>query len=396
MKSTNEEVQPSGPLAGIRVLDLTRVASGPFSTMLLGDLGADVLKVERPGAGDDSRHMDISFREGSSGYYLGLNKNKRSIAIDLKDPDGVALVRRLAVWADVVVENFRVGVADRLGVGYEELREASSNLIYCSISGFGPESSDPSEPIYDIVGQAVTGIMHITGQPDGPPAKCGAPIADFTAGIFATAGIIAALYHRERTGEGQKVEVPLVGATLNLVASYLPGRALGTPFERVGSAHNTLAPYQAFRGADDDYFIVGVANDDFWHRLVALLDLRELGNDPRFSTNAERTRRRDELAVLLQNRFAERPAAEWIAALRAADIPTSKVYNLDDVLAEPYYRANGFIVDVTQQSGETVPVVMGPWLFSKTPVSLRLPPPTLDEHGDDIASDPAFAVRAPS
>ena len=394
MDAKQDATPTSGPLAGIRVLDLTRVASGPFSTMLLGDLGADVLKVERPGTGDDSRHMDISFRGGASGYYIGLNKNKRSVAIDLKDPSGVALVHRLAAWADVVVENFRVGVADRLGVGYSEMRVLNPELVYCSISGFGPESSDPSEPIYDIVGQAVSGVMHITGDPNGPPAKCGAPIADLTAGVFATAGIIAALYHRERTGEGQKIEVPLVGATLNLLASYLPGRALGTPFERVGSAHNTLAPYQAFRGSDDEYFIVGVANDDFWRRLVALLGLEELGSDPRFATNAERTRRRDELAVLLQQRFGERPSGEWIAALRAANIPTSQVYDLDDVLAEPSYRANGFIVDVEQASGESVPVVMGPWLFSETPVSLRLPPPALDEHGDDVLSDSMFAPRS--
>lgn len=374
------EATPPGPLAGFTVLDLTRVAAGPFATMLLGDMGADVIKVERPGRGDDTRHMDISFRGGESGYYLGLNKNKRSIALDLQSPEGLETVKWLVRRCDVVVENFRPGVADRLGLGYEAMRAVRSDIVYCSISGFGDRGPLRDKIAYDIIGQAMSGIMAITGQPDRPPSKCGAPIADLSSGAFAALGIVAALLHRAETGEGQHVGTSLLGATASLLSSYVTSHALGTPFHRVGSAHNTLAPYQAFAGSDGKYFILAVGNDSFWGKAARAIGVEELVDDPRYATNAERTKRRDELAALLQEVFDRRPAAEWLALLEAAGVPVGPIYELDEMVAEPQMRENGYIVDVEHPTDGSLPMLMAPLTFSRTPVSVRMPPPKLDEH----------------
>lgn len=373
-----------GPLTGITVLDLTRVAAGPFATMLLADMGADVIKIERPGTGDDSRTMDISFRGGESGYYLGLNKNKRSIAVDLQSAEGVEIVKGLARGCDVIAENFRPGVADRLGIGYEAIRDIRPDVIYCSISGFGDSGPLREKIAYDIIAQAMSGIMSITGETDGSPAKCGAPIADLSSGVFAALGILAALLHRAETGEGQRVSTSLLGATSSLLSSYVTSRALGTPFHRVGSAHNTLAPYQAFAGADGKYFIVAVGNDSFWAKVARALGLEELIDDPRYATNAERTKRRDELAERLQEAFLRRTAAEWLGLLEAAGVPVGPIYELDEMIAEPQMRENGYLEDVEIASGETIPMLVAPLTFSRTPVGVRMRPPMLDEHRDEI------------
>jgi formyl-CoA transferase/CoA:oxalate CoA-transferase len=378
------DAQPTGPLAGVVVLDLTRVAAGPFATMLLADMGADVIKVERPGRGDDAREMDISIRGSDSGYYLGLNKNKRSIALDLASEEGLATVRALATSADVVAENFRPGVADRLGVGYEDLRALREDIIYCSINGFGDRGPMRDKIAYDIIGQAVSGIMAITGDPDRPPAKCGAPISDLASGTFAALGIVAALHHRQRTGEGQRVSTSLVGATAALLSSYVTSHALGTPFRRVGSAHNTLAPYQAFQGSDGRYFIVAAGSDMFWRKLTEAVGLAALADDPRYATNAERASRRDELAETLQRVFSGRPAAHWLQRLEAAGVPVSPINELGDLVSEPQLRENGYITDVEHPTIGPVPMVVAPLTFSQTPVNVRLPPPMLDQHREEI------------
>jgi crotonobetainyl-CoA:carnitine CoA-transferase CaiB-like acyl-CoA transferase len=397
--SLDADTTQHGPLAGVKVLDLSHIASGPFATMLLGDLGADVIKVERPGQGDGSRQMDISIQAGGeSGYFLGLNKNKRSIALDLATSDGVAAVRSLAAGADVFIENFRPGAADRLGLGYAEIAGLRPDIVYCSITGFGSVGPLRDAIAYDIIGQAMSGIMSITGDSDRPPAKCGAPIADLTSGLFAAIGVLAALQHRARTGKGQHVSASLLGSATALVSSYVTSQALGTPFDRVGSAHNTLAPYQAFRGKDGSYFIVAAGNDRFFRNLVAELSRPDLAEDPRFDTNSHRTSNRDVLAAELQREFDRAPAEQWLSRLESAGVPVGPIYEIGDLASLEQLRVNGYIADVDHPSVGVLPVVLTPLTFSATPVSVRRPPPRLDQHRSDIlkvAADPDLWVPLP-
>lgn len=374
----------SGPLAGVRVLDLTHVAAGPFATMLLADMGAEVIKVERPGVGDGARQMDVSFHGGESGYYLGLNKNKRSVAVDITTEDGVALIHSLAKSADVFIENFRPGAADRRGIGYQAISKIRPDIVYCSISGFGAVGPLRDDVAYDIIGQAMSGIMSITGDSDRPPAKCGAPIADLTSGTFAALGVVAALHHRARTGQGQHVETSLLGSTAALVSSYVTSQALGTEFDRLGSAHNTLAPYQAFAGADGKFFILAVGNDHFWQRTAQAIGLDNLVADPRFITNPERSKRRAELADILQKIFDTEPASHWLEILAAAGVPVSPIYGISEMMKQPQMRENGYIVDVVHPTIGALPMTVAPITFSATPVSVRRPPPTLDQDHDAI------------
>jgi crotonobetainyl-CoA:carnitine CoA-transferase CaiB-like acyl-CoA transferase len=373
-----------GPLTGLRVLDLTHIAAGPFATMLLADMGADVIKLERPGTGDGSRQMDVSIHDGDSGYYLGLNKNKRSIEVDLSTADGIDIVRSLARNADVVVENFRPGAADRMGIGYGDIAAIQPSIIYCSITGFGSRGPLRDAVAYDIVGQALSGIMSITGDPDRPPAKCGAPIGDLSSGLFATVGILAALHHRSQTGEGQHVGTSVLGASVSLVAPYLTSRALGTLFHRVGSGHNTLAPYQAFTGSDHKGFIVAAGNDNFFAKVVEIVGLPEFASDERFETNAARSRNRVPLADILQARFSENTSTHWLARFAERGVPASPINEIDDLANDEQLRANDYIVDVEHPTVGTLPVVAAPLTFSAAPVSVRRPPPRLDEHRADI------------
>jgi crotonobetainyl-CoA:carnitine CoA-transferase CaiB-like acyl-CoA transferase len=380
----NDSIPSQGPLSDVTVLDLTRVASGPFATMLLADMGADVIKIERPGQGDDSRQMDVSFHGAESGYYLGLNKNKRSVVVDLATPEGRETIMSLANGADVVVENFRPGVANRLGIGYEAIKSVRPDVIYCSITGFGAEGPRRDDIAYDIISQAMAGIMAITGEPDRPPAKCGAPVSDLSSGIFAALGIVAALHHRQRTGEGQHVGTSLLGSTAALLSSYVTSHGIGTNFGRVGSAHNTLAPYQAFAGSDGRYFILAAGSDVFFRKVASAIGRPELGTDQRYASNADRTRRRSELAELLQEIFSTKPAEHWLHAFHEADVPVSPILEIGEMIAEPQMRANGYIVDVELSGTGTLPMVMTPLTFSATPVSIRRPPPRLDEHHDEV------------
>jgi crotonobetainyl-CoA:carnitine CoA-transferase CaiB-like acyl-CoA transferase len=375
---------PTGPLAGIRVLDLSHIASGPFATMLMADMGADVIKIERPGTGDGSRQMDVSIHGHDSGYYLGLNKNKRSIELDLSTADGIGTVKALAEQADVFVENFRPGAAARLGIGYSDIATIQSSIIYCSITGFGEFGALRDAVAYDIVGQALSGIMSITGEPGHPPAKVGAPISDLSSGLFATIGILAALHHRHETGQGQHVGTSLLGASVSLVASYLTSHALGTQFSRVGSAHNTLAPYQAFVGSDEEPFILAAGNDKFFTKVTAVVALPDLMTDRRFETNKARTSNRELLADILQTRFATRSSAYWLSKLAEAGVPASPVRSIEELSDDQTLRANNYVTDVTHPSLGQLPVIVAPLTFSRTPVSVRRSPPGLNEHREEI------------
>ncbi len=381
---TTENNQPRLPLEGVKVLDLSRVASGPYCTMVLANLGALVIKIEKPKVGDDSRHMDVSIHKGNSGYFMGLNNNKRSIALDLKSPEAQTVIRTLAGWADVCIENFRPGVVERLGFDYDTLHEINPRLVYCSISAFGTHGPLSQRVGYDLIAQALSGIMDITGDSDRLPAKCGAPIADIATGANAAIGIIAALFQRSTTGQGQKVETNLIGGALSLLSSYLPGRAMGTPFRRVGSAHNTLAPYQAFTGSDGRNFVLAAGNDSFWQKTAAAIGATDLARDPNYHTNPDRTRRREELAGKLQAIFSQQPARHWVDLFAGAGVPASDVYSIDDVIAEPHFREIGLVVDIEHPQLGPIPNVATPLKFSSGASSPRRPPPSLDEHGDEI------------
>lgn len=375
-----------GPLDGVKVLDLTRIAAGPFATMVLADLGADVLKVERPGAGDDIRGMGTPVPEGASGLFIGLNRNKRSVALDLAAPDQRPTVERLIGWADIIAENFRPGVAERLGVDYESARQINKQIIYLSISGFGPGADDPGRPSFDLLGQALTGVMDITGEPDRGPAKCGAPIADLGAGTWGALGCLAALYHRAATGEGQRVETSVVGATLTYLASYLSDHAVGGAYARWGSRHSHQVPYQAFQGSDGRYFVVAVAGEHFWRPTMTAIGLTGLIDDPRFATSAARTEHRDELSELIGELLATKPADVWIRELRCQGVPVSPVNSLADVVGDAELRRSRYIVDVDQPNVGRVPVVMTPLAFSGTHVGIRRPAPTNPTPAQDVLS----------
>jgi formyl-CoA transferase len=384
MTQFGEVTGSRGALAGTKILDLTHVASGPFATMLLADMGADVIKIERPEMGDGSRQMDVSIRGTDSGYYLGLNKNKRSIAVDLSSAEGRRIVSSLVTRADVFVENFRPGAADRLGLGYDQISSIKPDIVYCSITGFGAIGPLRDNPAYDIIGQAMSGIMSITGDEDRAPAKCGAPIADLTSGMFAALGILAALNHRLRTGEGQHVATSLLGSSATLVSSYVTSQALGTPFTRVGSAHNTLAPYQAFSGSDGKFFILAAGNDRFFTSTMKAIGTPELVGDARFGTNSDRSRNRALLAATLQQTFATRPAAEWTALLESVGVPVSPINEIAEMVASEQMRVNGYITDVDQPLIGSLPMVVTPVTFSATPVAVRRHAPGLDEHHREI------------
>jgi crotonobetainyl-CoA:carnitine CoA-transferase CaiB-like acyl-CoA transferase len=374
----------SGPLAGVRVLELAAIAAGPLGSMLLADMGAEVIKVEKPGGGDDTRTMDVNYRAGESGYFLGLNKNKRSIVLDLKDAREREIVYRLAREADVVVQSGRRGVAEHLGVDPARLCELNPRLVYCSITGFGSRGRMSDRPAYDVIAQAVSGILDITGEEGGPPVKPGPPIADLATGLLTALAVCAALVERSVSGRGQAVEVSLAGGALAMLAPFLASQALGSGFKRVGHAHNTLAPYQAYLGSDGRYFVLAVANDHLFGLLCELLELTPLVADARFETNAGRAANRAELNEYLVPVFATAAAGTWVERLTSVGVPATLIATLEEAIADPDFFANGYLTRVAHPAAGEVPVLLAPMRFERTPVGVRRPPPRLDEHGAEI------------
>ncbi len=375
--------QSSSPLEGLFVLDLSRVLSGPYCTMNLGDLGAEVVKVEEPRAGDDTRAFGPPFVEGESTYFLSINRNKRSLAVDLKAKEGQALVQKLAAQADVVVENFRPGVAARLGLGPVELRQAHPRLIYCSISGFGA-AGDPkytSLPGYDAIVQGLSGLQHVTGQPDGPPTRIGVPISDLLSGLAAFQAILAALYTRERTGEGAFLDLSMLDSTA-AVLTFHASSALnaGTTPRRLGNRHASIAPYETFH-AQDGYFNVAVGNDAQFKALCEELGAGELLQDARFATNPSRVQHRDALSPALQARFERRPAQEWVARLSKAGIPVGEILTVNQVVEHPQLLARGKRVEVQHEQAGALRFIGSPLPQAREE---HLPPPRLGEHTREV------------
>jgi crotonobetainyl-CoA:carnitine CoA-transferase CaiB-like acyl-CoA transferase len=371
------------PLEGVRVLDLSRVLAGPYATMVLADLGADVVKVEHPERGDDTRHWGPPFAGGESAYFLSVNRNKRSIGVDLKDPEGLERVKRLAAGTDVLIENMRRGTLEKFGLGYEVLRETNPGLVYCSVTGFGP-GEDRDRPGYDFLIQARAGIMGITGFPDGEPTKVGVAIADIVCGLYAATAILAALRRRERSGEGARIEVPLFETTLGWLANrgqeYLVS---GEDKGRMGNAHPTIVPYQTF-DASDKPIAVAVGNDAQFARLCEALGREDLAEDERYATNPARVANREELIEILQQEFSNRMADEWVEKVRQAGVPCGPVNTLADVFSDEHVLNSGILRDADHPAAGMLKMLASPVLIDGERPPIRRPPPTLGQHTEEL------------
>ncbi len=383
----------SRPLEGIRVLDLSRVLAGPYCTMCLADLGADVIKVERPGRGDDTRQWGPPFVGGESAYFLCCNRNKRSLTLDLKCDQGRCVARQLIAASDVLVENFRPGTMERLGLGYDELVRQNDRLVYCSITGFGQSGPRSDEPGYDILIQGISGLMSITGEPDGVPMKVGVAVTDINAGLTATSAILAALFLRERTGGGERIDISLmdcaVASLANIAASFL---LTGENPPRHGNAHPNIVPYQAFATADQPV-IVAVGNDRQWLALCQALDCPELAADARFASNASRVQHRSEITTRLQEVLARLPAAECLQRLRRAGVPGGPVHDLEGVFREPQIRARDMVLNVDHPAAGVISLVNTAFRFGSTNVQDRsVPPPSLGQHNVAILQQLGYSA----
>jgi crotonobetainyl-CoA:carnitine CoA-transferase CaiB-like acyl-CoA transferase len=370
------------PLEGVKVLDLSRVLAGPYATMVLGDLGADVLKVEHPERGDDTRHWGPPFSGGESAYFLSVNRNKRSIGVDLKDQEGLERVKTLAAGADVLIENWRRGALEKLGLGYKALREENPDLIYCSITGFGP-GPDEDRPGYDFLVQARGGVMGITGQPGGEPTKVGVAISDIVCGLFASNAILAALYRRSATGEGARIEVPLFESTLGWLANrgqeYLVS---GEDSGLIGNAHPSIVPYQTFH-ASDKPLVVAVGNDTQFANLCRAIGRPELAEDERYATNPDRVSNREALISELQQEFGKRTADEWAEEIRAAGVPSGPVNTLADVFTDEHVLGSGMLQALDHPSAGPLEMVASPVIVDGEHLPIRHAPPTLGQHTEE-------------
>jgi crotonobetainyl-CoA:carnitine CoA-transferase CaiB-like acyl-CoA transferase len=379
------------PLQGVRVLDITRALAGPYCTMMLGDLGADVIKVEQPGQGDGSRGWGPPFvgepygpYPGESAYFIAVNRNKRSLTVNLKSAGGQVIVRRLAAASDVMVENFRTGVLDRMGLSYGELRALNPRLVYCSVSGYGRTGPYANRPGYDPIIQAEGGMMSITGPVEGPPYRVGVPIVDIAAGMFAATAILAALRAREHTGEGQLVDISLfdaqVALLVNVASNYLIG---GAEPRRLGNAHPNIAPYQAFR-ARDGWFVLAAGSEGLWRKLCDVLERPDLRDDARFATNGDRVANLPALTEALSAVLATRDAAEWLNDLREAGIPCGPINAVPQVFAHPQIEARDMALEVEHPTAGPVRVAGLPYKLSGTPAKVQRPAPLLGQHSEEV------------
>jgi crotonobetainyl-CoA:carnitine CoA-transferase CaiB-like acyl-CoA transferase len=404
MEQTTQAKLP-GALAGVRVLDLSRVLAGPWCAQTLADLGADVVKVERPGTGDDTRGWGPPFlpdRHGQdtaeSAYYLGANRNKRSITIDISKPQGQALVRQLAQGSDVLVENYKVGDMARYGLDSSSLLALNPRLVYCSVTGFGQTGPYRQRAGYDYAIQGMGGLMSITGErddlPGGGPQKVGVAVADLFTGMYATVAILAALRHRDLTGQGQAIDMALldtqVAMLANLGANYLvSGKVPG----RAGNAHQNIVPYQVFEVADG-HIILAVGNDGQFRKFCDVAGCPELSSDPRYARNADRVRHRKALIPLLERRMLTRTKADWLAALETAQVPCGAINSLDEVFADPQIQARTMTMPVAHPLNDDLRLVASPMKLSATPVSLRHAPPLLGQHTDEVLLEAGLSGAA--
>ena len=381
----------NGPLTGITVLDFTRVLSGPYCTMLLADMGARVIKIEQPGRGDDTRGWGPPFLEHESAYFLSVNRNKESLALDLRSAAAKAVIPRLLERTDVIVENFRPGAMARLGLDYDAIHGTHPAIVYCSISGFGQTGPRRSEPGYDAVIQAEGGLMSLTGDADGPPFRLGVAISDIVSGMFAFQGISMALYARTQTGRGQLVDIGMLDSTAALL-TYQSGSffATGQAPQRLGNRHPTIVPYETFSASDGD-FVIAVGNDALWRAFCTACGLEALGDDPQFATNRQRVQGYGVLKPVIVERLRTKTRAEWIAVLTAAGIPCGAVRDVGEVLADPQLAAREMVQQVAHASLGPLRVTGVPVKLSDTPGGVRTAPPTLGQHTDAILGELGFS-----
>ena len=380
---------PIGPLSGLRVLDLTRVLAGPTCTQMLGDLGAEVIKIERPEAGDDTRGFAPPFVPNTkeSAYFVGVNRNKKSVTLDIAKPEGQAIIHKLLEHCDILVENFKVGALAKYGLGYEQLAKTHPRLIYCSITGFGQTGPYAPRPGYDALIQAMGGVMSLTGEPNGSPQKVGVPVADLFAGLYGCIGILAAVNHRNNTGQGQQIDIGMLDTHVAWLANqgmnYL---ATGENPPRLGNQHPNIAPYQEFP-TKDGYIILAVGNDPTFERFCKAFGQEALLADPRFATNPIRVQNRQLVTDTLTPVMKSKTTAEWIEALEALKIGCGPINTLEQVFADPHVQAREMVVEMAHGSGETVQVIANPVKLSATPPSYRSAPPVLGEHTQDVLTD---------
>lgn len=380
---------PIGPLTGLRVLDLTRVLAGPTCTQMLGDLGAEVIKIERPEAGDDTRGFAPPFVPNTkeSAYFVGVNRNKKSVTLDIAKPEGQAIIHKLLEHCDILVENFKVGALAKYGLGYEQLAKTHPRLIYCSITGFGQTGPYAPRPGYDALIQAMGGVMSLTGEPNGSPQKVGVPVADLFAGLYGCIGILAAVNHRNSTGQGQQIDIGMLDTHVAWLANqgmnYL---ATGENPPRLGNQHPNIAPYQEFP-TKDGYIILAVGNDPTFERFCKAFGQEALLADPRFATNPIRVQNRQLVTDTLTPVMKSKTTAEWIDALEALKIGCGPINTLEQVFADPHVQAREMVVEMAHGSGEKVKVIANPVKLSATPPSYRSAPPVLGEHTNAVLTD---------
>jgi len=378
--------EPTGPLKGLRVFDLTRVLAGPTCVQMLADLGADVIKIERPGAGDDTRGFAPPTMPGTneSAYFVGVNRNKQSVTLDIGQKEGQELALKLIADCDILVENFKVGTLAKYGLGYEQLHAKFPRLVYCSITGFGQTGPYAPRPGYDGLIQGMGGVMSLTGEPDGLPQKVGVPVADLFAGLYGCIGILAALRHRDLTGQGQQIDVGMLDTSVAWLANqgmnYL---ATGDDPVRLGNQHPNIVPYQVFPTADG-HMVLSIGNDAAFKRFCEAFNLTHLLEDPRLVTNAARVGNRQLVTDTLTPVMRQHPTLWWIERLEALKIGCGPINTLSQVFADPQVRAHGMVREMAHSSGQTVKVIANPVNLSETPADYRLPPPLLGEHTDAV------------
>jgi crotonobetainyl-CoA:carnitine CoA-transferase CaiB-like acyl-CoA transferase len=381
-------------LAGIKVLDLSRVLAGPYCSMLLADHGAEVVKIEQPGKGDDTRAFGPPFVKGESAYFLSINRGKKSVTVDMKSEKGKEIIRRLAEKADVILENFRPGVADKLGIGYEAVSTFNPRAVYASVSGFGATGPDRLKPGYDLMIQGMGGLMSITGPAGAMPCKVGASISDILAGIYAFQGILLALFHREKTGRGQRIDVSMLDGVISVLTHQAQNYfATGRSPTRRGNRHPSICPYETFT-ASDGYVNIAVGNDKLWQGFCNLIGRPELRDDPRFQTNPKRVENHDILFPILNEIIKTRSTAEWLAALELSEIPAGPILSLDQVLNHPQVLAREMVVEVDHPAVGKLKLAGIPVKLSESPGKITTAPPLLGQHTDEVLASLGYTPEA--
>ena len=388
------ELQRMKALQDIQVLDLTRALAGPFCTLMLGDYGADVIKIEIPETGDDTRHWGPPFIGDESAYFLSINRNKRSLTLNFKEQEAIKIFLKLVEKADVVVENFTPGVMKRFGLDYEAVKAINPSIIYCSISGFGQDGPYQNRPAYDQIMQGVSGLMSITGEPDGEPQKVGIAVSDIGAGMWAAFAVMTALHHRSNSGDGQHIDISMLDAQvawMTYQAAYF--FANEEPPKRLGAAHPTLVPYQAFMSQDGKYVNVAVGSERLWERFCEGVNRMDLKDDPNFAQNGDRVRNRSTLVPLLQEYFLTQPANYWVNALQAVNVPAGPINDLADVFSDPQILHREMLVEIPHPTLKSIKQTGLPLKFSVTPGAFDKHPPLLGEHNEEILNSLGYSAQ---